>query len=113
MIFSGDFSLNDKKIGYAFLKTQLQLAVFEPKVVAELNTSVTRLIRKNNLLLVPTRYRLPSDDIVGHILFALKHEGINLQILSESLRHVSEESLLNCITPKLSGTYQRKLGYLW
>ena len=36
MIFSGDFSLNDKKIGYAFLKTQLQLAVFEPKVVAEL-----------------------------------------------------------------------------
>ncbi len=113
MIFSGASLVNDKKIGYAFLKSQLQLPVLEPKVVAELNTSVTSIIRKGDLLLVPTRYRLASDDLVGHILFALKHEGINLQILSEALRHVSEESLLNSIASKLSGIYQRKLGYLW
>ncbi len=113
MIFSTDFQSNDKKIGYSFLKSKLQLAVFEPKVAAELSASVTSLIRKDAILLVPSRYRLQPDDLVGHVLFALKHEGINLQILSEALRHISEESLLNSISSKLSGSYQRKLGYLW
>ena len=95
------------------MKSKLQLAVFEPKVTAELNSSVTSLIRKNRILLVPNRYKLAPDDLVGHVLFALKHECINLQILSEALRHISKESLLKSIRSKLSRIYQRKLGYLW
>ena len=46
MIFSTDFQSNDKKIGYRFLKSKLQLAVFEPKVAAEQRStgSTRRLI---------------------------------------------------------------------
>lgn len=113
MIFSSDLKANDRKIGYSFLKSKLQLAVFVPKVTAELSSSVTSLIRKDALLLVPSRYCLAPDDLVGHVLFALKHEGINLQILSEALQRITEEALLNAIASKLSGIYQRKLGYLW
>ena len=58
MTFSKAFQSIDKKIGYTFLKAKLQLAVFEPNVSAELSSAVTRLIRKDTLLLVPTRYRL-------------------------------------------------------
>ncbi len=113
MTFFSDSQSNDKKIGYGFLKSELQLPVFEPKITSELSTAVSRLIHKDTLLLVPIRYRLSPDDLVGHVLFALKHEGINLQILSEALRHISEESLLNSISTKLSGVYHRKLGFLW
>ena len=110
MSFSKAFQSNDKKIGYAFLRDKLQLPVFEPKVSAELSSSVTRLIRKDTLLLVPTRYRLSPDDLIGHVLFALKHEGINLQILSEALRYIDQKSLLEAITSKLSGSLRRIKG---
>lgn len=113
MTFSTEFQTNSKKVGYAYLKDKLHLGVFDPKITAELNPSVNSFVRKDALLLVPTRYQLPPEDLVGHILFALKHEGINLQILSEALRHISEDAIVSAIADKLSGIYQRKLAYLW
>lgn len=105
MNFSNEFQKNDKKVGYAYLKDKLQLGVFDPKITAEVSSSVNSLIRKDALLLVPIRYQLSPEDLVGHVLFALIHEGINLQILSEALRHISENVIVNAIADKLSGIY--------
>lgn len=103
----------DKKIGYGFLKSALNLPVFEPKVTASLSSSVRKITHKDNHLWVPTRYRLSSDDYVSHVLFALKHEGINLQILSLALSHIRKDDVLAALREKSSGIYQRQLGFLW
>lgn len=103
----------DKKIGYGFLKSALNLPVFEPNVTASLSSSVRKITHKDNQLWVPTRYRLSSDDYVSHVLFALKHEGINLQILSLALSHIQKDDVLAAFRKKPTGIYQRQLGFLW
>ena len=103
----------EKKIGYAFLHTKLHLPVFPPKVHAEISGAVTGIRQKEKLLLVPTRYQLSSDDVVGHVLFALKHEGINLPILAETMLRIDKARVLRSISKKPTGIYQRKLGYFW
>ena len=40
----------DKKIGYGFLKSALNLPVFEPKVTASLSSSVRKITHKDNQL---------------------------------------------------------------
>lgn len=107
------FSEIDKKIGYGFLKSALNLPVFEPNVTASLSSSVQRITHKDNQLWVPTRYRLPSDDYISHVLFALKHEGINLQILSLALSYIRKDDVLAALRKKPTGIYQRQLGFLW
>lgn len=103
----------DKKIGYGFLKSALNLPVFEPKVMASLSSSVRKITHKDNQLWVPTRYRLSSDDYVSHVLFALKYEGINLQILSLALSYIRKDDVLAALRKKPTGIYQRQLGFLW
>lgn len=107
------FSEIDKKIGYGFLKSALNLPLFEPNVTASLSSSVRKITHKDNQLWVPTRYRLPSDDYLSHVLFALKHEGINLQILSLALSYIRKDDVLAVLRKKPSGIYQRQLGFLW
>lgn len=64
-------------------------------------------------MLVPERFKLADDDLIGHMCFALKHESINLQILSEVLRRIDKESMEAVLSNKPSGIYYRKLGFLW
>ena len=102
-----------KKIGYAFIKDQMQLNVFDPSPTAIVSAKVYKVKMEESLLLVPSKVAPVSADPIEHLLFAIKYEGVNLQILSQALQQIEANSVLQALEKAPSGAYIRKLAFLW
>jgi len=63
-------------------------------------------------LLVPAKLA-PAEDWLGQALFAIKHEGVRLDVLRLAMRQISEEALRNAFLATPNGGYVRKLCFLW
>ena len=55
----------------------------------------------------------PEDSLAGHLEFALKYDGTNLEILASVFEKAAEEELLAYIRSKPTGKYARRLWYLF
>lgn len=99
-------------VGYQWLCQQLELRAFplrRPAAVAP----VRRLVVEANAMRVPSSVA-PQDDVsLEHLLFAIKHEGINLQVLSQSLQKLPADEMLAAVMAQPSGRYVKILGFLW
>jgi hypothetical protein len=100
-----------KSVGYAYLHERLALGVCPPAWPARVRP-VTRIISLEEELAVPAE-RAPEDDLLSHLLFALKHEGVDLAILAEALPHLSPEALIDALAAAPNGIYLRRLAYLY
>ena len=100
-------------IGYEFIAAQLALRMPPVQRPAQLRP-VTRIEPMADLLAVP-RQVAPADDatLLDHLLFALKHEDLNLALLLEGLRLVSAEELSAALAAQRTGSYLRKAAFLW
>jgi hypothetical protein len=74
---------------------------------------VTRIENRSDELAVPASVAPPGDDIVEHLLFALKHEGTNLQVIAAACPHLAPQRLLEALLATPTGGYIRKLCRLW
>lgn len=100
------------EIGYSKLITGLNLSAFEPLKPARLS-SVTSVTPTQGALLIPAKVAPKDDSPLVHLLFALKHEGTNLQLLSQALRKITAEEMLMAIKESPTGAYIRIACYLW
>lgn len=66
----------------------------------------------SSIFLYPPSFRL-SEDVFEHLEFALKYEGLNLQILKKVLLALSDSAMLQYIETKPTGKYARVLWYLF
>jgi hypothetical protein len=100
-------------IGYEFLSARIPLRLPPVARPAQVRP-VTRIEPMADLLAVP-RHVAPAGDapILEHILFALKHEDMQLALLLEALRQVSAEELSAALTAQRTGIYLRKAAFLW
>lgn len=99
-------------VGYEFLRETLELSSFGLKRPA-LIKPVTRMEPADTFLAVPKHVAPDSADPVEHVLFALKHEGVNLQILAEALPRIDPATLLAELRRQPNGGYIRRACYLW
>lgn len=99
-------------VGYEFLTQSLGLRGFPLKRPARVKP-VTRVEATPTFLAVPAHVVPQSGQPLDHILFALKHEGVNLQVLAEALGHVSQDVLVAQLRQTPNGQYLRTAGYLW
>lgn len=99
-------------LGYEFLRQTLKLSAFSIERPALLKP-VTRVEQADTFLAIPKHVAPASDDPLVHILFALKHEGTNLQILAEALPKIDPASLIAELRRAPTGTYTRAACYLW
>lgn len=60
----------------------------------------------------PSSYAV-ADDVFAHLVFALKHESPELELLSRVLGTLAPESLVGFISRQASGRYARLLGSPW
>lgn len=98
-------------VGYAYLLECADIAAL-PLQVSAYVMPVTKVQRIDNTLAVPA-VLAPSDKILDHILFALKYEDLNLQILSQALLKVDSEELLASYESSPMGKYIRITCLLW
>lgn len=99
-------------VGYAYLRDALKLKAFAPKRVAMIKP-VTRVTLIGDCLAVPAAVAPAQGSTIEHILFALKHEGINLCILAQALESVEASDLLSELGRSPNGVYIRKACFLW
>ncbi|QSR36404.1 cell filamentation protein Fic [Marinobacterium iners] len=100
-------------IGYAYLANLPAVQAQEVEVECRV-TSVKKKEIIGGVIAIP-RALMPSpvDSVLGHILFALKHEGVNLQILAQALPLIPAEEMLSAFSASPNGKYIRVACYLW
>lgn len=99
-------------VGYAFVRDQLGLSAFPPPLPARVQP-VTRVQAMGDHLAVPARIAPGTPDVLSHLLFALKHEGVDLGILMEALSRIPPPRMLDEIRATPGGAYIRTACYLW
>ena len=99
-------------VGYEWLRRSLDLSAFEVERPARVRP-VTRVMEAEGLLAVPAHVAPEEGDVLGQVLFALKHEGINLQILAQAAPHVPADHLKAALAETPNGRYVRVLAHLW
>jgi len=99
-------------VGYEFLRQVLRLTAF-PRERPALVKPVTRVEPTDSFLAIPRHVAPDNDDPVEHVLFALKHEGTDLQILAEALPKIEGGLLVAALRRSPTGAYVRTACYLW
>jgi hypothetical protein len=98
-------------IGYQFLCDYFKLSaapIERPCIIA----SVQKLTDTSDSLLVPIRTAPTINDPIEHILFALKHEGTNLQVLAQALKRIPAKDVYNRVIKSPTSRYVRLMGFL-
>lgn len=100
--------------GYALLIRQFDLQTLPHWHISEVGGSIHRKIVESDGRIretFPNTY-WPGDAHLNHLEFALKYDGINLEILSEVFSNVNIKELTSWITAKPQGQYTRRIWYL-
>ncbi len=79
-------------LGYGWLRETLALPTLPVSPVAMVGAT-TRVTEVGDKRLIPASVAAELHSVLDHILFALKHEGANLGVLSHALRHVPAAEL--------------------
>lgn len=100
-------------IGYEFLLSRIPLRM-PPLVRPAQVRPVTRIEEMPDLLAVP-RNVAPAEgaSLLEHVLFALKHETMQLAVLHEALKQVGPEEMAAALAAQRTGIYLRKAAFLW
>ena len=105
-----------KPLGYSYLIDQYQLAARPLPVVARLDNRVkgreTRRQGNQDVQLFETKYQ-PKDNLVGHIQFALRYEGINLEVLELLFEKAGEGEIGAWLNASPQSAYARRAGFLF
>lgn len=99
-------------VGYAWIAQAVGAPDFLGPQRARL-APVSRIERlADGALLVPHR-QAPDATLLQHALFALKHEGVRLDLLVSALRRIPPAELVAWVQATPNSMYGRKLGHLW
>lgn len=99
-------------VGYAYLIKNTCVMANKPAVIAEVRP-VTRKEEISGVIMVPPHSAPDDNDILGHIIFAIKHEGINLQVLAQALPLIPEQEIREAFDRSPNGKYLRIACFLW
>lgn len=102
--------MND--VGYAWI----QHAVGAPDFLGQQRARLAPVNRIEHLedgaVLVPHKLA-PAASLLHQAAFALKHEGVRLDLLASALRRIPPEDLVAWVRAAPNSIYGRKLGHLW
>lgn len=75
--------------------------------------STQKVELKKNIEEVYYQYINPGEDLLDHLEFHLKNEGLNLEVACLVFKEVGHSEVKNYVTAKLTGKYQRIIWYLY
>ena len=105
-----------KQLGYGHLIDHYRLAARPLPVVARLDSRVKgRKVRRQgnqDVLVFETKYQ-PEDNLVGHLQFALRYEGINLEVLGLLFEKAGAAEIDAWLDASPQSAYARRAGFLF
>lgn len=99
-------------LGYQYLISTLNLSVTPLDRSALTDSSVNRRVDSETRILFPTSVAI-EHSLIGHLEFALRHEGVNLEVIDAAFEHITPESLVTQLQAKPMGEHIRRACFLW
>lgn len=99
-------------IGYAYLIERLGLQVRQLERTAAIVGAVNKRIDSETQVLFPRGVAI-DDSVTGHLEFALRHEGVNLEVIDAVFEHLDSNELLERLAVTPTGAHIRRLCFLW
>ncbi|MFT6442606.1 MAG: Fic family protein [Crocinitomicaceae bacterium] len=102
-------------VGYAFLITEIErnsrISVPLPDRLA-IVTEKHQRYNTDQWQVFTVRHK-PNSDLISHLAFALKYEGIDLYILKKFFLYTKEEPIVNMINKEPTSQYSRRVWFLF
>lgn len=109
--FHAQFPESDASVaGYAWLAEHFSLRV--PRLARRVAISRKHRVIDTAEWLILTPRHAPKDSLAGHLLFALKWEGVNLQVIAALAKAVPLDELAAIVRAEPTGQYTRRLWFL-
>ncbi|PHZ86512.1 Fic family protein [Paremcibacter congregatus] len=100
-----------RPVGYAALIDAYELAVPIPVRLTAIGLH-HRIKEADNWLLLTPRHE-PEASLEGHLIFALKYEGLDLAVLKRLLLTVGDEPIEEIVQASPTGGYARRIWFLY
>lgn len=102
-------------VGYAFLITEIEKKFGDCIPLPEKLAIVTKKHQRydTDKWQVFTVRHKPNLDLISHLIFALKYEGIDLYILKKFFVYTGEEPVINMIKKEPTSQYSRRVWFLY
>ena len=107
--------LKSRAAGYAYLLHTMGLAGISHWHTSFVSSSGTHRSKVQNGAIediFPVRY-WPGEKVGDHLEFALKYDGINLGLLAQIFKKVSQDELTEYIKSKPTGKYARRIWFFY
>lgn len=101
-----------ESVGYARLINKYNLVCILPTRTAVVDTSVKGRVDYENILKFESKYR-PEDNLSGDLQFALRYEGINLQVLHFLFKENVKGQIQNWLNQQPESKYARQTAFLF
>ena len=98
-------------VGYGAIIDSMKLAVPMPDQLAIISEK-HRQYRTPEWIVYTPRY-MPQDSLYGHLIFALKYEGINLLFFKKLFDFVEKETIVSIVIKEPLSQYSRKIWFLY
>ncbi len=97
--------------GYAALIDALELNAPIPRTLVA--TSSRHVVKRGGCWHLLTPRHAPAPTLEGHLTFALKHEGIDLAVLSDLFKRTGPQPIEDIVRSTPTGKYARKIWFLY
>lgn len=104
-----------ERLGYSHLIERFSLTVLEQPLQCFLSTGTTRskeTTPQGIEVYYPQRFRTDGS-WQGHLLFAIKHEGVNLEVLKALFQRVNAQEMSALVSESPHSIYARRLWFLY
>ena len=102
--------------GYSYLIEHYKLAARPLSVCTRINPKIkgreTQRSGDQEILVFEPKY-LPEESLTGHLQFALRYEGINLEVLSLLFRQTGKDELNEWLAESPASIYARRASFLF
>lgn len=100
-----------KPVGYGALIDAYDLSVPLPITLSAIGAH-HRVVEKDNWRILTPRHD-PAPTLEGHLVFALKYEGLDLAVLKRLFMAVNAETIEEIIKASPTGSYARRIWFLY
>ena len=104
-------------VGYKAICEQLRLNTlsnYRESYIAKQGRGKTIIEQHREIHIYPKSYALQNeDDLLANLEFALKYDGINLEIIKALFEKIEKNKIVTHIKKQPTGIYSRKIWYLY
>ena len=98
--------------GYAALIIGHELTIPTPDTLCAIGSSTHQGQEQGGWKLFTPRYK-PEDTLQGHLIFALKYEGIDLAVLKALFNKLNPDAIIRIVRSEPTSAYSRRIWFLY